>query len=89
MSSRKFYGGATTVKEVLYSTLVEIAEVQYPRVRAPEYGERAWRIRGKYADIVYWDLGNTWCDIINVFPKSGHERWVQWFLDRIWETNDE
>ena len=39
MSSRKFYGGATTMKEVLYSTLVEIAEVQYPRVRAPEYGD--------------------------------------------------
>jgi hypothetical protein len=39
--------------------------------------------------ILYWDLGNSWCDIIKVTPKKGHEEWLQWFFDRVWETTDE
>jgi hypothetical protein len=77
------------MKPLLYETLAKIAEIEDFCERAPEYGARAWRARGKYADIIFWDLGNLWCDIIKVTPKKGHEEWLQWFFDRVWETTDE
>jgi hypothetical protein len=38
--------------------------------RASAYGERAWRASGINADVVYWDGGNGWCDIMAVIPKK-------------------
>lgn len=38
--------------------------------RAPEYGERAWIAKGKYYDVIYWDNGNGWCNILGVIPKK-------------------
>lgn len=38
---------------------------------APEYGWRAWKAKGKFVEVVYWDLGNVWCSIIDVIPVSG------------------
>ena len=28
--------------------------------RALEYGERAWRVKGKKKEIIVWDAGNGW-----------------------------
>lgn len=42
--------------------------------RVPEYGERAWIAKGKKVDVIYWDLGNTWCTIMDVIPKKGKRR---------------
>ena len=39
--------------------------------RASEYGERAWMANGKKVGVVYWDIGNGWCDIMDVIPKNG------------------
>jgi len=39
--------------------------------RASEYGERAWRASGINVDVVYWDGGNGWCDIMAVIPRKG------------------
>jgi len=32
--------------------------------RTPKHGDRAWLIKGKKKDIVVWDTGNGWCQII-------------------------
>ncbi len=37
----------------------------------PEYGWRAWKASGKSVDVVYWDTGNGWCEIMNVIPRKG------------------
>lgn len=42
--------------------------------RASEYGERAWRANGINVDVVYWDGGNGWCDIMDVIPKNGEKQ---------------
>ncbi|MBM3148780.1 MAG: hypothetical protein FJ024_05250 [Chloroflexi bacterium] len=39
--------------------------------RDSAYGERAWRANGINVDVVYWDVGNGWCDIMAVIPKKG------------------
>jgi hypothetical protein len=39
--------------------------------RVSSYGERAWRANGINVDVVYWDGGNGWCDIMAVIPKKG------------------
>lgn len=39
--------------------------------KAPEYGERAWMAKGRKVDIVYWDTGNGWCDILDIIPQNG------------------
>ncbi len=36
--------------------------------RAPEYGERSWRLSGELFDVVYWDSGNGWAWIQQVIP---------------------
>lgn len=33
---------------------------------APEYGDRAWRIRGKRLSIIVWDEGNGWYEPLGV-----------------------
>lgn len=76
------------MKEVLDKTLDRIAEARGYHERAPEHGARAWRVRGKFADIVYWDMGNGWCDIIRVIPKRGHEEWLQKFYDEVEASDD-
>lgn len=38
--------------------------------RALKFGERAWRIKGKKYEVVYWDNGNGWCSVMYVKPKK-------------------
>lgn len=78
-----------SVKQVLDGTLNRIAEAHGYHERAPEYGERAWRVRGRFADIVYWDVGNGWCDIIDVIPHEGCENWLRQFFAAVEGSDDE
>jgi len=41
--------------------------------RAPRFGERAWKAEGKEVDVIYWDTGNGWCDILLVTTKECKE----------------
>lgn len=34
--------------------------------RATRYGERAWRVHGKKFDLIVWDEGNSWYQIMKV-----------------------
>jgi len=76
------------MKLLLDTTLSQIAEAEGYHERAPEFGERAWRIKGRFADIIYWDLGNGWCDVFKVIPKEGCEDWVQQFFDKVEASKD-
>lgn len=48
-----------------------------------EYGHRAWMACGKLVDVVYWDLGNGWYEIIDVIPKDGRKSTVKYFYKRL------
>lgn len=39
----------------------------------PQFGERAYIAEGKEVDVVMWDKGNNWCDILLVIPKGCKE----------------
>ncbi len=77
------------MKQVLDSTLSRLSMGRGYHRRALEFGERAWRVKGRFADIIYWDMGNSWCDIIKVIPKKGHEDWVQKLYDQVEASADE
>lgn len=49
----------------------------------PEYGHRAWKAEGKLVDVIYWDLGNGWCAIMDVIPKDGKESTVIKFYKKL------
>lgn len=51
--------------------LCEVIESKEYHEHVPEFGERAYKARGKDVDVIYWDTGNTWCDILAVIPKKG------------------
>lgn len=76
------------MKEILANTLNRIAEAQDYHEPAPEYGERAWRVRGRFLDVIYWDMGNGWCDVIKVLPREGHEDVLLDFFDKVEATDD-
>ena len=46
------------------------AQAEGRRERATEYGDRAWRVKGNNADIIYWDVGNGWSSVITVIPHA-------------------
>ncbi|MDP3064568.1 MAG: hypothetical protein Q8O40_15360 [Chloroflexota bacterium] len=78
------------MKEIQDTTLAAILGSERDE-RAPEFGERAWRLRGNVADVIYWDLGNGWCDIIRVVPTETGEvadQWLQRFFDRVEASDD-
>ena len=51
--------------------------------RAAEYGERAWRIKGNNADVIYWDVGIGWSSIITVISHTGGENQLVEFWQRL------
>jgi len=49
----------------------------------PDWGERAYIARGENADVIYWDIGNSWCDILHVIPKvENPEQWLMEFFQK-------
>ena len=57
--------------------------------RISAYGERAWRANGINVDVVYWDGGNGWCDIMAVIPKKGEvQRGIIKFYRKLNSTID-
>ncbi len=55
--------------------------------RIPKWGERAFIARGSEADVIYWDAGNSWCDILHVVPKNKPNAWLPWFFSQIMEDD--
>lgn len=53
----------------------------------PEWGERAIIIRGSEADVICWDTGNSWCDIMHVIPRNKPDGWLPWFFAQIIEDD--
>lgn len=76
------------MKHVLDNTIDRLTGASGLHEHVPELGERAWRVVGRYGDVIYWDLGNGWCDIMRVVPQKGHESWAQWFFTRIEASDD-
>lgn len=56
--------------EVEDDILSEVIECKEYHKRTPEFGERAWTAEGKEFVVVYWDVGNGWCDIMAIIPKK-------------------
>lgn len=69
--------------EILAEKLSELIECDCYHKPAPEWGERTWIARGKYADVIYWDTGNSWCDIMHVFIKKGGKIWLKKFFNEV------
>ncbi len=69
--------------EVRAVKLNEIIRCAKYHQRAPQYGNRAWMARGKYLDVIYFDEGNGWCEIVEVIPKRGYEGDVRRFLKEL------
>lgn len=57
--------------EVEDDILSEVIKCEGLHEFVPEYGHRAWIARGKTVDVVYWDVGNGWCSIMDVIPRDG------------------
>ena len=53
--------------------------------RAAEYGERAWRVKGNNADVIYWDVGNGWSSILTVISHTGGDNQQVEFWQRLLE----
>ena len=50
--------------------LCEIIECEGKHVRRKDLGERVWLAKGKKADVIYYDVGNGWCEILHIIPKK-------------------
>ena len=55
------------VETEILNTVIGCEDYHQP---ACEYGSRAWKAKGKDIDIIYWDVGNGWCEIIAVIPHG-------------------
>lgn len=73
--------------EILAEKLSELIECVGYHDSAPKWGERAWIARGEYANVVYWDTGNSWCDIMHVFVKKGGKAWLKKFFKEVTRYN--
>lgn len=56
--------------EIESDILSEVIDGERYHKKVPQFGERAWVAEGKEFDVVYWDTGNGWCDILVVIPKE-------------------
>lgn len=57
--------------ELTDDRLNEIIGCRTYHQRVLQYGERAWTASGPHLGVVYWDMGNGWCQILGVVSKSG------------------
>ncbi len=69
--------------EIQADNLSELIGCDAYHEHAADWGERAWIATGNYADVVYWDTGNSWCDIIHVFVKKGGKAWLKEFFKQV------
>ena len=60
--------------EVESDILNEIIKCKTYHKHFPAIGERAWLAEGEEIDVIYWDSGNSWCDILDVIPKNAKTR---------------
>ena len=67
--------------EVESDILSEVIKCRGFHNRAPKYGERAWKAEWQNVDVIYWDTGNSWCDIMDVIPKKemGQEETIRFY----------
>jgi len=60
--------------EVESDILEKIINSKNYHKHVPEYGDRAWLIEGEEINIIYWDTGNGWCEIIDIIPKGVNDQ---------------
>jgi hypothetical protein len=78
--------------EITVEALNKLIRCNEYHERIPDWGERAWIARGEDADVIYWDTGNSWCDILHVIPKvKDADQWLKWFFQKVimFDENDE
>jgi len=66
---------------ILDDTLNRIIENSDYHQHAPEFGIRAWKAKSKMADIIFWDEGNGWCNIIKIIPSEDSKKYPQMFIN--------
>ena len=76
-------------KEVPAEAISWAAESEGYHERAEDYGERAWRVKGQNLDVIYWDTGNGWSEIMEIIPKSEIRDYVQEFWNKVNAYDDE
>ena len=59
------------------------AQAEGRHEKATEYGDRAWRVKGKNADVIYWDVGNGGSSIVTVIPHANGENHLVGFWQRL------
>lgn len=52
---------------------------------APDYGPRCYKVHGKFVDVVLFDEGNSWSQLITVLPHDGQERHAVAFWNQLQE----
>lgn len=79
------------VAEVLYEALERFLGTVTLHRRAPEHGERAYRVECAHGAVLYWDTGNSWCAIMEVLSLPGEEDWAQQLiaLVRGWDEEED
>lgn len=77
--------------EFLYHTLGAAAQSPADNWIGPdkEYGERAYRVKGRDVDVVHLDVGNSWSGIISVIPHDGDESHIVAFWNRLMDIVEE
>jgi len=56
--------------------------------KADEYGERAWRVKGKWGTVVYWDQGNGWSQPLKIEKlDTAFFTKIKGRIDRLNKTN--
>lgn len=73
--------------ELTDDRLNEIIKCVTYHQRVPQYGNRAWMAEGLHLDVVYWDVGNGWCQILHVIPERGFEGDVERFFRKVREDD--
>ncbi len=66
--------------EITIERLDEIIKNSASHKRALDWGERAFIANVALADVIYWDTGNSWCDVLHVVPKEQGDKWRLWFF---------
>jgi len=56
---------------ILDTTINKLIHCKTYHQRLLDFGERAWMAKGKKLEVIYHDVGNGWCLIMQVLPRNG------------------
>jgi len=60
--------------EIDVVTLSEIIDNKTSHKRLQELGKRVWLAEGKECDVIYWDMGNGMCQILQILLKKEKDK---------------